>query len=196
MIVILDFVHRNGDYDLMSYADDRPLQLIRPMPDKLRDYVTAKDYEEFCIQSIDPLLVALHETEKTKNRWRIGISIILVILLLYAGISYFLTGDFDIELAIWGAGCFVVLILISICVDCNFTGKIIKGEIRTECEKMSYRCSAHSKSNTILFELVMKRVLESSDENGTYFTRKVSHINVTISDKKSYDLDYKLFPLC
>ena len=89
----------------------------------------------------------------------------------------------------------VVVIMIHIVTRCNFPGKQIENEIRAACEAMSHHCSRNNNSATststhiVFFKLVMMRVWESSDENGHHYIPKVSHINVTILDKKKYDSD-------
>ena len=200
MKIRLDFVPRSDDYELESYYnddhddddDDGPLQLIRPMPDTLSTYVTAKDYEDFCIQKIDPLLEELYETEESTRRWLMCLRLFSFVLFLFAGFAIFIR-DFGIFLIIW---CIVAaLIMNSIFVRCNYSGRIIEDEIRSECEQMSNRCNSNNNSaksaNThfVFFDLVMKRVWEASDENGHIYNRRVSHMNVTILDKKSYEYD-------
>ena len=87
----------------------------------------------------------------------------------------------------------MLLMLIRIVTKCNFSGKSVEDDIRVACEEMSDHCSSNNNNatltNIVFLELVMKRIWEASDENGDHYTRKVSHINVTILDKKSYDYD-------
>ena len=189
MKVRLNFVDRYDD------GYDGPLQLIRPMPNTLNDYVPSREYEHFCIRIIDPLLVALYKTEESTRRWLNCLRIISFLLFacgmvaLFAGVND--GGSFGAFLVIW---CFfAVLVLFSAYVHCNFSGRNIEDEIRSECEKMSHRCNSDTNraslasTHWIFFDLVMKRVLEASDENGDIYTRKVSHMNVTILDKKKDD---------
>ena len=73
--VELDFVCRNEDHN-HDNDDGRLLQLTRPMPNILRDYVTNHYYENVCIPKIDPLLETLYEVEKSCIRRMICILII------------------------------------------------------------------------------------------------------------------------
>ena len=208
MRIRLDLVHRHdsGDND-HDYErcddddtvddddddDDGPKQLIRPMPDRLRAYVTTNDYKDFCRQRIDPLLEELYETEESTRRRQTCLhNLIFFMLFVYACLAVF-SGYYAIFLVMWSTS--TVLILTSILARQNFSGREIEEEIRTECETMSERCNSSSNSATgssthyIFFDLVMKRIWMSSDENGHHYTRKLSHINVTILDKERYGYD-------
>jgi hypothetical protein len=199
MKVQLDFIHRNDDAysNNHSYCNDGPLQLIRPMPNQLRPYVTTEDYNNFCIEKIDPLIEKLYEQEKSFKSFRTCFMIISLVLFGIAGLSLY-QGTEGIFLAIW----FIVLMLIMLhlCVQCYYSGHHIHREIRAECENMSNHCSR--RNIIVAFELVMKRVWEGADEHGTHYSRKVSHISVTIRDKNDSDDDadcnscYKQLPCC
>ena len=84
MKLLLDFVHNDSNSGSCDHDDDMdgPLQLIRPMPDELRDYVTTRDYEKICIQNIDPLLEALYEMEKSAEQQRSTLTAIVLVLFI------------------------------------------------------------------------------------------------------------------
>ena len=171
MRVQLHFVHRseNDDdhydkYDIDN--DDGPLQLIRHIPESLSAYVTASDYEDFCIRKIDPLLEALYETEESTRRSQTCILIVSLMLFVCGCLALF-SESYDIFLVTWCV--FFVLTLMSILVMQNFPGRQIEEEIRSECERMSERCNNSSNNNAtngtssssthlLFFDLVMKRV--------------------------------------
>jgi hypothetical protein len=196
MKVILDFVHRNdnlsdddyhshhSDDDDDDYDDYGPLQLIRPMPDKLRPYVTTEEYDDFCLQKIDPLLKVQYEIEESREQYQTYFRIIFMVLFGIAVFSLYV-GIEEIFISIWSIG--LAFSMIHWCVQCHYSGHDIEEEMHTECGKMSNRCTATSRNAIVVFELVMKRVWESANETGDHYTRKISHIVVTIFDKKHYD---------
>ena len=195
MKVKLVFVYRNDDHSIYDVHDndddddddhDGPLQLIRPMPNEIRDYVSTKDYEHFCIHTIDPLLEALYEAEKSVQRCATYIMIIWIALFFIGALSL-MSYNTTNYLYIWCI--LLVLMLIRVCVQCNSPAKQIQEEIRTECDNMSNHCSTHSHNKNICFKLVMKRVMRSADENGIHYNWKISHIVVTVLDKKDSDDD-------
>ena len=188
MKVTINFVHRNEGHDPINEndntdIDDGPLQLIRPMPNELVNYVIIKDYENFCIRKIDPLLEALYEAEKAVNQCRNFSIIILFVLVILTIDSFALL-------------CCISLVLMFIigCAQYNYPAKQIQGKIRAECENMSNQCSAGIHNKDVFFELVMRRVQESADKIGVLvqvqYSRKISHIAVTILDKQECDSDY------
>ena len=200
MKLLLDLVHDDSNNSSHNYDDDvnRPLQLIRPMPDQLSDYITTRDYEDFCIQKIDPLLGALYETEKSAEEWwSILITVLLVTFIGMFSMGFLFGVDLIFEVA-------PILMCIGVCffvagflMNCNFPGRRLHDAIRRECRDMADRCntknSTTNKNTTIGFELVLKRVWRgfSRDSNGQphhpHYDWKARNIRVSITDNSNTD---------
>ena len=208
MKVLLDFVHRNDDIiihtndeDVQQHSEagvDGPMQLIRPMPDQLRDYVTTNDYEDFCIHRIDPLLEALYETETRTNQYRSHVGIVLFVFFIGSIAMVVLVPD-DLLYSVVGPilfGILCLLFMIGIVVHGNFPGRRLHEAIRQECRDMANRCNNNNrvmnKHTAMSFELVMKHAWRSTGytmHSGTHnhYDWKARYIRVRIADKNNTD---------
>ena len=189
MKVILDFVHRNDNNNNQNRNgnDDGPLQLIRPMPNILRNYVTNTDYENLCIRKIDPLLGALYDAEKTERRLLIFSSLLIFVLFAICCAISLMMGIIAIAISVFIAF-FCVTVVIMIIVSCyvKYPGRQIQKEMRTECKNMSnqFSTSTGGQNKNVCFKLVMKNVVQRDSDGNAHYSQVISHIEVTISGKK------------
>ena len=199
MKLLLDFVHDDSNSSSHNYDEDvyGPLQLIRPMPDKLRDYMTTKDYEDFCIRKIDPLLDELYEMEKSTEQ-RQSVLTAVVFVLFIGMFSLFFLDDTDLMFKLAPIlMCMVICVfMVGLFMNCSFSGNQVHEAIRRECRNMADRCNtknrAMKKNITIGFELVMKRVWRGSshDSNGhhhQHYEWKARYIRVSVTDNNDTD---------
>ena len=192
----LDFVDRNETYknNHIGYGDQHgPLQLIRPMPDQLRNYITTQDYEDFCIQKIDPLLEELYEAETSPIRFRYSYVHFIMAVLLLVGFCLVIMTIIDENMKKYnGIACFICVILLVVTSHvknrleaCQFPERKLHDAIREECRHMSYRCDAYSRAmnpnqcHIYWFELALQRGQSLLD----YRKMTVSHITVSVANK-------------
>jgi hypothetical protein len=200
MKVQLDFVRRNDIHNDSTYDDDGPMQLMRLMPDQLRNYVTTQDYEDFCIQKIDPLLEALHETEKKTSRFWYCCMYTIMAMLLIVGLRLFIMIIYDENMKNyfkWTAIlCLFALFVATSKIEkmlesCKFADRKLHEAIRQECRNMSDRCNAKSRAMdpnnccTYWFELAMRRRRPFLLD----YKMTVSHINVSVAERNHKDDD-------
>ena len=195
----LDFIHRNDD-DLFDTNDDDdgPLRLIRPMPERLRDYVSTNAYDDFCIHSVDPLLVELHKVEKSMRRRRSVLG--KVAFVLYSGIiaATFLVQQELLMYVMYSAlGITFIFGIIALFVNNgndSSLGRELNEAIRCECQGMSNRCNfqyrAANQNIQISFELFPNDVLHNV-YGDTYDNHDlgVRYIIVHISDNTIVSTD-------